>query len=310
MALHLNLLHEAISEQRQRQRDPLKIGMMVVAGIGALLFLYYGWNAYRTLEIRSRLSAVESDWAKVEPKVTTAQKRAAELTNIINTTRVLDVLIEDRFYWAPFMQKLSRCVAPNAQLTSMEGSVTDDNKAVTVTIEGVSAGRPEGRSAAEDLRQLLIEQLGQNSLGIQTRTAPSGQSASETGDLIVDKITPGSPAAEAQLQKDDIIRKFDGHDVKSFSELLGLASQVESKKRVEFEILRDGKPTKLTAQIKDHPVDYSDVKVQFKTLEDLDTIVNVGGTTMAMARYVLTVNFNTHPSANPATTPSAARTPK
>jgi|SRR5580700_8318357 hypothetical protein len=218
MALHLNLLHEEISEQRQRQRDPLKIGMMVVAGIGALLFLYYGWNAYRTLAIRSRLSAVESDWAKVEPKVTAAQKRAAELTNIISTTRVLDVLIDDRFYWAPFLQKLSRCVAPNAQITHMEGSVSDDNKAVMVTIEGVSAGR-EPRSAAEDLRQMLIEQLGQS---------------------------------------------------------------------------------------------YSDVKVEFKTLEDLDTIVNVGGTTMAMARYVLSVNFSPRLGGKPANSSAAtpARSPK
>ena len=218
MALHLNLLHEEISEQRQRQRDPLKIGMMVVAGIGALLFLYYGWNAYRTLEIRSRLSAVESDWTKVEPKVTAAQKRAAELTNIISTTRVLDVLIDDRFYWAPFLQKLSRCVAPNAQITHMEGSVSDDNKAVMVTIEGVSAGR-EPRSAAEDLRQMLIEQLGQS---------------------------------------------------------------------------------------------YSDVKVEFKTLEDLDTIVNVGGTTMAMARYVLSVNFSPRLGGKPANSSAATptRSPK
>jgi hypothetical protein len=218
MALHLNLLHEEISEQRQRQRDPLKIGMMVVAGIGALLFLYYGWNAYRTLAIRSRLSAVESDWAKVEPKVTAAQKRAAELTNIISTTRVLDVLIDDRFYWAPFLQKLSRCVAPNAQITHMEGSVSDDNKAVMVTIEGVSAGR-EPRSAAEDLRQMLIEQLGQS---------------------------------------------------------------------------------------------YGDVKVEFKTLEDLDTIVNVGGTTMAMARYVLSVNFSPRLGGKPANSSAAtpARSPK
>ena len=218
MAIHLNLLHEEISEQRQRQRDPLKIGMMVVAGIGALLFLYYGWNAYRTLEIRSRLSAVESDWTKVEPKVTAAQKRAAELTNIISTTRVLDVLIDDRFYWAPFLQKLSRCVAPNAQITHMEGSVSDDNKAVMVTIEGVSAGR-EPRSAAEDLRQMLIEQLGQS---------------------------------------------------------------------------------------------YSDVKVEFKTLEDLDTIVNVGGTTMAMARYVLSVNFSPRLGGKPANSSAATptRSPK
>jgi hypothetical protein len=219
MALHLNLLHEEISEQRQRQRDPLKIGIMVVAAIGALLFLYYGWNAYKTLEIRSQLGTVESDWSKVEPKVTAAQKRAAELNNIISTTRVLDVLIDDRFYWAPFLQKISRCVAPNAQLTSLEGSVTEDNKAVTVTIEGVTAGR-EPRSAAEDLRQMLIEQLGQT---------------------------------------------------------------------------------------------YGDVKVEFKALEDLDTIVNIGGTTMAMAHYILTVNFNPHLGAKSETSAAAtpaARSPK
>ena len=33
MALNLNLLHEQILEQRQRQRDPLKLGMIFV-GIG------------------------------------------------------------------------------------------------------------------------------------------------------------------------------------------------------------------------------------------------------------------------------------
>ena len=30
MALHLNLLHEQIEAQRQRQRDPLKLGMMAL----------------------------------------------------------------------------------------------------------------------------------------------------------------------------------------------------------------------------------------------------------------------------------------
>ncbi len=41
MALHLNLLHEEILEQRQRQRDPLKIGMMVLGALGALMLAYY-----------------------------------------------------------------------------------------------------------------------------------------------------------------------------------------------------------------------------------------------------------------------------
>jgi hypothetical protein len=215
MALHLNLLHEEILEQRQRQRDPLKIGIMVLIALGGLLFLYYMYNAYQTLEIKTRLSAVERDWAKVEPQVTAAQKRSAELNDIIKTTRVLDEYIEKRFFWAPFLQKVAHCVAPNTQLSSIEGSVLDDNKGINVSIEGVAAGR-EPRAAAEDLRQMLVEQLGKS---------------------------------------------------------------------------------------------YRDVKVEFKGLEDLDTIVGVGGTNMAMAHYVLIVTFN--PGApTPAATPAAARPSK
>jgi hypothetical protein len=61
MALQLNLLHEEILEQRQRQRDPLKIGLFVLAGCGAILFLYYAWNAYRTIEIKTRLSRISAE---------------------------------------------------------------------------------------------------------------------------------------------------------------------------------------------------------------------------------------------------------
>src|SRR6202162_6113077 len=158
MALHLNLLHEEILEQRQRQRDPLKIGILVLASCGALLFLYYAWNAYQVFEIKAKLSGVEAEWKKLEPRVTQAQKRSAELTNMINTTRVLDDYIDNRFFWAPFLEKLSRCVAPNAPLTSIEGAVLEEDKGVAITVEGVAAAR-EARAAAEDLRQMLIEQL-------------------------------------------------------------------------------------------------------------------------------------------------------
>ena len=201
MALHLNLLHEEISEQRQRQRDPLKIGIRVLIALGALMVAYYLWNAYKVLEIRNRLSQAQHDWSKVEPKVTGAQKRTAELNGIISTTKVLDGIIDNRFYWAPFLEKLSRCVALNAQLTSIDGNVMEDGK-ITVVVEGLAAGR-EPRAAAEELRQLLAEQLGQT---------------------------------------------------------------------------------------------YKEVKVEFKALEDLDTIVNIGGSNQAMARFSINANFTTKES--------------
>jgi hypothetical protein len=213
MALHLNLLHEEILQQRQRQRDPLKIGLLVLSSCGAILFLYYAWNAYRTLEIKAQLSTKEAEWKKVEPNVTQAQKRAGELTNIINTTRVLDDYIDGRFFWGPLLERLSRCVPPNAQLTSMEGSVDEDKGAVTLTIDGVAAAR-EPRSVAEDLRQMLIEQLGKS---------------------------------------------------------------------------------------------YHDVKAEFKTLEDMETVANIGGSNVPMAHYTLTISFNPNAAAKPAGTPPPGR---
>jgi hypothetical protein len=198
MALHLNLLHEEIREQRQRQRDPLKIGMMVLGALGALMFVYYMWNAYQTLGIRNHLNVVQQTWGKVEPRVTAAQKRSAELNSIISTTKVLDGMIDSRFFWAPFLEKLSRCVALNAQITSIDGTVLEDNKGVNVMVEGLAAGR-EPRAAAEELRQLLLEQLGQG---------------------------------------------------------------------------------------------YHDVKVEFKTLEDLDTLAKIGGANIPMARFALSLSFN------------------
>ena len=213
MALQLNLLQEQILEQRQRKRDPLKIGMLVLSTCGAILFLYYAWNAYQTLEIKAKLNRVEAEWKKLEPKVTQAQKRSAELTDLINTTRVLDDYIDNRFFWGPFLEKLSRCVPPNAQLTSMEATVLEDDKGVSIVIDGVAAAR-EPRSAAEDLRQMLLEQLGKS---------------------------------------------------------------------------------------------YHGVKAEFKTLEDVETVANIGGASVPMSRYILSVTFNPSAVAKPASTPAPGR---
>ena len=217
MALQLNLLHEEISEQRQRQRDPLKIGTLVLIAAALVMVAFYMWKGYKTLEVKRRLARVQAEWAKVEPTVSSAQKRSKELNGIITTTKVLDTMVEGRFYWAPLLDKVSRCVAPNAQLISIDGSYAEATKTVTLAVEGLAAGR-EPRGAAEEFRQLLNEQLSQ---------------------------------------------------------------------------------------------DYGQVAVQFHTLEDLDTAVNVAGATMSIARFAINVTFNPVKGAPAATaSPAAARVPK
>lgn len=93
-------------------------------------------------------------------------------------------------------------------------------------------------------------------LGIQGRAGQVGQNNANTDGVVVDDVVPGSPAAEARIQRGDIIRKFDGREVKSFLQLRTLVSQVELNKNVELEIVREGKPLKIATQIKEQPVDY------------------------------------------------------
>jgi serine protease Do len=93
-------------------------------------------------------------------------------------------------------------------------------------------------------------------LGIQGRVPQPGQSGGDSEGVVVEGVVPGSPAAEAQLQPGDVIRKFDGRDTKNFAALRSLVAQTELNKKVELEIERGGKPIKVTAQIREQPADY------------------------------------------------------
>jgi serine protease Do len=93
-------------------------------------------------------------------------------------------------------------------------------------------------------------------LGIESRALQPGQSDQESGGVVVDSVVPGSPAAEAGLQKGDVIHKFDNREVKSFSELRTLVAQAELNKKINLEISRNGKTQNMTAQIREQPVDY------------------------------------------------------
>ena len=92
-------------------------------------------------------------------------------------------------------------------------------------------------------------------LGIQMRVPQEGEPG-QSGEVVVDEIAPGSPAEDAHLQKGDLIRKFDGHEVKSFSDLRNLVSQADLNKKVELEIVRGGKPMTVATQIKEQPAGY------------------------------------------------------
>src|SRR5881397_3494677 len=152
-------------------------------------------------------------------------------------------------------------------LINLRGEVIGINTAIASTTggsQGVGFAIPSNtvRTALESL--LRQGRIIRGYLGIVSRASQPGQRGADNEGVVVEEILPGSPAAEAQLQQGDVIRKFDGRDVKNFNVLRSLVSQTELNKKVELEIERGGKPIKVTAQIREQPVDYQTSRVSPK----------------------------------------------
>jgi serine protease Do len=92
-------------------------------------------------------------------------------------------------------------------------------------------------------------------LGIVSRASQSAQGPTDNEGVVVDQVMPGSPAAQAQLQPGDVVRKFNGRDVQNITTLRKMVGLSELDKNVELEVVRDGKPLKVTTQIKEQPQD-------------------------------------------------------
>ena len=143
-------------------------------------------------------------------------------------------------------------------LINLRGEVIGINTAIISRSggsQGIGFAIPSNtvRTALESL--LKKGRIIRGYLGIQMRVPQNGQPP-PTGEVVVDEIVPGSPAEDAHLQKGDLIRKFDGHDVKSFNDLRTLVSQADLNKKVDLEIVRGGKAVTVSTQIKEQPAGY------------------------------------------------------
>lgn len=142
-------------------------------------------------------------------------------------------------------------------LVNLRGEIIGINTAI-ISRSGGSQGI--GFAIPSNSVKVALESLLKNGriirgyLGIQAR--PTTQGVAETDGVIVDDVVPNSPAAEAKLRRDDVIKKFNGHTVRNITELRSLVSQVELNKKVELELVRNGSTQKVTAEIKEQPADY------------------------------------------------------
>src|SRR5216110_158236 len=152
-------------------------------------------------------------------------------------------------------------------LINLRGEVIGINTAIISRSggsQGIGFAIPSNtvRTALESL--LKQGRIIRGYLGIQTRALQSDDTSTETDGVPVAGVMPGSPAAQAGVQPGDVIRKFDGREVKNFPALRTLVAQTQLNKQVELEIVRNGKPLKVTTQIKEQPIDYESARVSPK----------------------------------------------
>jgi serine protease Do len=145
-------------------------------------------------------------------------------------------------------------------LINLRGEVVGINTAI-ISRSGGSQGigfAIPSNTVAMALESLLTKgRIIRGYLGIETTGNQPGQINGRDGSGVpVVAVAPNSPAADAQIQRGDIIQRFDGHEVHNIAELRRLVSQVELDKKVEVQVARNGKPVTLSAKIKEEPANY------------------------------------------------------
>ena len=70
---------------------------------------------------------------------------------------------------------------------------------------------------------------------------------------LVGAVVPGSPAAEAGLQSGDVIRKFDGKEIRDLFDLRKQVAAAKVDKEVKVQVLRAGKTVELPVMIRETP---------------------------------------------------------
>jgi serine protease Do len=101
-------------------------------------------------------------------------------------------------------------------LINLQGEIIGINTAI-ISRSGTSSGigfAIPANSVKSALESLLKEgRIIRGYLGIYMDPQSNGQPGQRSDGVVVQQVIPGSPAAEAQIQPGDVIRKFDGHDI-------------------------------------------------------------------------------------------------
>ncbi len=139
-------------------------------------------------------------------------------------------------------------------LIAMDGTVIGINTAIIATGQGIGFAIPinMAKRIVPQLKKLGHVVRGWLGVYIQDVTPELGKKfglkEGQKG-VLVSKVFKDSPAEKGGLKQGDVIVKYDGKPVHSSHELAIMVSQTEVGKKVEIEVVRDGKTETVTVKI-------------------------------------------------------------
>ena len=145
-------------------------------------------------------------------------------------------------------------------LVNLGGQVIGVNVAI-ITGPGNAYGFAIPINKAKTILDTLVEgkQVIYGWLGIQiqdiTPDVAEYYKLSERKGVLVYQVLPEGPASRAGVKDGDIVAAFDGKPVQHSRQLIDLVSTTKAGRRVQLEILREGKPQTLEVEIGARPAD-------------------------------------------------------
>jgi Do/DeqQ family serine protease len=150
-------------------------------------------------------------------------------------------------------------------LVNLHGEVIGINTAIVATGQGIGFAIPANMARRITAQLIDRGKVSRGWLGVamQPITPELAQALGlpNTKGAVVARVSPGSPAAAAELRQNDVIVAFDGTPVDDYHHVQRLAADAEVGKKVKLEIIRDrGKRTveALIAEAPDTPAPAAD----------------------------------------------------
>ena len=142
-------------------------------------------------------------------------------------------------------------------LLNLRGEVIGINTAIVAAGQGIGFAIPANMVKRVTGQLVDRGKVTRGWLGVATEPLTKELSESlglkDTRGVVVARVLANSPAAQAGLEKNDVIVKFDGTAVDGYQQLLRMSAEAEVGATVKLDIIRNGQPRTIPVKIAEAP---------------------------------------------------------